>query len=1030
MNNSPPDRHWPFNIYAARPTSPDNSPPEFRWTSRMAFPASTIGSLHPAHQVFLYKTFAALCALPWLVPAILSHPEGSFMISVLVAATTSIGIFFLGYCWAERSIVRQVVLVAIAIVFGTLVFHFNAFASLQVIAAVAMIFLVDRFITHAILIRGTAPHSELIQDQMARLAQSRFWPFPTRRMNFVTFWAPLIAYAWALNEFKIYRPDTSLIHSIGLQSKLLCLLILWPIASSVMTSCLTRPIRKQVWMFREFVQSFRSFLFYNQLNAIHPFVFQSPAGSARSRQFLVTAVILLTAPVTLQDVFSENHINVPASEVAQPDRSVALSGSVNLQPPLNGRHVVVGLVMSVFLCAVNAFLVMATPIVLCFACCGSVLVRLTREGFQTPMGTAFTTANWRSLVDHMRTVDGGKFKDHLLMGVNAYDGTPIIIPRDALREHMHILGETGSGKTSMGLAPLVEQLNSFGDCSVVVFDLKGDDQTLPAILRTTACENSGLPTNTSMDSALWKFKYRYFHPSPDFPSHSFNPLQQRTYRRLNETSRTELLAQSMGLVYGNDYGKKFFTDGNLNRLLDIIRSNPDARSFEELLYLLQLNARNSNSRSDAQASNVDSSVTRLAEIPALNQLPVTGVDPFAHAKIDLVDLFERPQSLLFTLPAATGNSSNEDIARIVLYMLIEAAQCAKQPRHQVFVIIDEFQRIVSAKIGNLLQIARSNDVAMIFANQSLGDLKTASGGEAYSAITGNTRIRQYFSLRDSAEASDLMKASGECIIYNTSYATGRSSGSNGSSVTETVTYSQQISTKLRPNDIIEASDHPNRSVFHMFRGIGAAQYQGYPFILHGVHHITKAEHQRRSLLKWPAPTPSTSIMVPRPFQLEQRNARRNVPSIHVPPAATAPTLHGQSTAKVSPPPSSTTTASPLGHLVPQAPPSRNIVPPAPNAAGLHTTIPQPIQRQQTSQRKAPQQPQQQKTQQRPTKNSPPDQGVPAAPLPVHPATTPTTPKHKTPAAPPLPDPSLNLALEKLRQKLNKVREERTQSKPK
>jgi hypothetical protein len=755
MNNSPPDRVWPFNIQAARPTSPDNAPPEFRWTSRMAYPASTSGGLHPAHQMFLYKIFAVLCFLPWLAPAVLSHPEGSFAINLLVAISVSVGTFFLAYGWAERTIVRQMLMVFIAIAFGAMVFHFNSFVLLQIIAAGATFWLIDRFVNHAIRIRSTAPHSELVQDQFARLAQSRFWPLPTRRMNFITFWAPLIAYTWALTEFKSYSPDTSLIHSIGLQIKLLCLLILWPVGFSVLSCCFIRQIRKQVWILREFIRSARSFLFYNQLNASHPFVFQSPAGSAKSRQFLVTAAILLTAPVTLHDVFSAHQIRVEASEIAQRDSSLSQSGSMKSHPEPSGREIASGVVIIVFLSALNAFLVMVTPVVMCFSCCGSVLARLTREGFPTPMQTVFTTANWQKLVDHMRTVDGGKFRDHLLMGVNAYDGTPVIIPRDALREHMHILGETGSGKTSMGLAPLVEQLSTFGDCSVLVFDLKGDDQTLPAILRTAACQNSGLPTTTATDSATWKFPYRYFHPSPDLPSHSFNPLQQRTYRGMSESSRTELLAQSMGLVYGNDYGRKFFTDSNLNRLLDIIRSNPDARSFEELLYLLQLSARNSNARPDSQSSNVDSSVTRLAEIPALNQLPVTGTDPFAHAKIDLVDVFERPQSVLFTLPAATGNSSNEDIARIVLYMLIEAAQRAKQPRHQVFVIIDEFQRIVSAKIGNLLQIARSNDVAMIFANQSLGDLKAASGGEAYSAITGNTRVRQYFSVRDSAEVNAL-----------------------------------------------------------------------------------------------------------------------------------------------------------------------------------------------------------------------------------------------------------------------------------
>lgn len=1078
MNNPLPERFWPFNIQAARPTSPNESPPEFHWKSRMAFPVSSHGSIHTAHLVFLLKIFVILCMISVMAQGLSTHPDGSFAIGFIAATSIGIGVFFAIYGWAELSIARQVVLVLVSVCSGAAVFHANSFLVLQIVGAVAGFWLVDRFVLHSIMIRSTAPHFEVVQDQFAQLARSRFWPLPTRQLNLFTFWAPLFVYTWVVFEFKKYDPENNLIDSIALQLRLITFLLLWPVAYSVFTISVANSPPKNVWMIREFVRGVQSFLYYNQVNARHPFAFQSPAGTATSRQVLITAAILLTAPVTLHDVISADRPGLPVQKVSDFHSSVPSHFVVSAKNH-SGREIVTRLIVAGLICMLNAVLVMVTPIALCFACSANLLARLTREGFPTPLESKFTTANWQKLVEHMRTVDGGKFRHHVLMGVNAYDGTPVIMPREALREHMHVLGETGSGKTSMGLAPLVEQLSTFGDCSVVVFDLKGDDQTLPAILRTAAALNSGLPTTTAMDPALWRYPYRYFHPSPDFPSHSFNPMQQRIYRIMTNSLRAELLAQSMGLVYGNDYGKKFYTDENLKRLLDIICSNPDARSFEELFYLLQLSARNSGSRSDSQSSNVDSSVARLAEVPSLNQLPVNGTDPFAHARIDLIDLFERPQALLFTLPAATGNSSNEDIARIVLYMLIEAAQCAKQPRHQVFVVIDEFQRIVSSKIGNLLQIARSNDVALILANQSLGDLKTACGGEAYSAISGNTRIRQYFSLRDSVDVSDLMKSSGECTIYNMSFTTMRRVMADGIRDVETVTYSQQISTRLRPNDIIEASDHPNRSIFHMFRGIGAAQFQGYPFILHGVHHISKAEHKRRSLLKWPAPTPSTSIIVPHPFRLERQQAgakRQAVPALLTTGASltTAPKTVNSAQLK---PVASPNSLNPLSHLVPQGTPSRNVAPsplaptspqarpqhqqttqnpkqkptqhqqktlnpkPKPHQQKTHNSMQTQSAQQQTENSTSPQTTPQQKTPQ-PTlprqsnKTSPTDR--PNAPLPSQSAPASqrsTSPKPSSsvpassPTAPPFPDPSLNPALEKLREKLNKVREKRFSKKP-
>jgi hypothetical protein len=38
------------------------------------------------------------------------------------------------------------------------------------------------------------------------------------------------------------------------------------------------------------------------------------------------------------------------------------------------------------------------------------------------------------------------------------DGTPMLVPRKVFTEHAHGLGDSGSGKTSLFLCPLIEQL--------------------------------------------------------------------------------------------------------------------------------------------------------------------------------------------------------------------------------------------------------------------------------------------------------------------------------------------------------------------------------------------------------------------------------------------------------------------------------------------------------------------------------------------------------------------------------------------
>ena len=44
------------------------------------------------------------------------------------------------------------------------------------------------------------------------------------------------------------------------------------------------------------------------------------------------------------------------------------------------------------------------------------------------------------------------------VGFTDYDQSPVLIPRAVFGEHAHFLGDSGSGKTSLGLCPLVEQL--------------------------------------------------------------------------------------------------------------------------------------------------------------------------------------------------------------------------------------------------------------------------------------------------------------------------------------------------------------------------------------------------------------------------------------------------------------------------------------------------------------------------------------------------------------------------------------------
>ncbi len=143
-----------------------------------------------------------------------------------------------------------------------------------------------------------------------------------------------------------------------------------------------------------------------------------------------------------------------------------------------------------FFAAIPASMTRAAYPLVCFllpplfflACCFTTSARVV--GFWgRELGTGdperlFSTKTWEDLVSRVQNSQDPKEKWSLILGVNAFDDTPVIVPRDIFSEHAHLLGDSGSGKTALGLSSMIAQFIRFGNVSVVVIDLKGDDSAL------------------------------------------------------------------------------------------------------------------------------------------------------------------------------------------------------------------------------------------------------------------------------------------------------------------------------------------------------------------------------------------------------------------------------------------------------------------------------------------------------------------------------------------------------------------------
>jgi hypothetical protein len=144
---------------------------------------------------------------------------------------------------------------------------------------------------------------------------------------------------------------------------------------------------------------------------------------------------------------------------------------------------------------------------------------------------------------------------------------------------------------------------------------------------------------------------------------------------------------------------------------------------------------------------------------------------------------------------------------------------------------------------------------VILANQTIADLKTKDV-DIVSTVRANTRLKQVFAASDLVEQDELVRGSGETLVYNRSFSEylGVAGGPGGAYSRSS---SETVSPRLRPNDILLASDHPEQSIVQIRRGAGYAQYGGMPFVMTSTFHIEKEEYNDRKNASWPAETDET-----------------------------------------------------------------------------------------------------------------------------------------------------------------------------
>ena len=593
---------------------------------------------------------------------------------------------------------------------------------------------------------------------------------------------------------------------------------------------------------RVFWNALVSWCSYNNDNLTLPGLLPSPAGSTGARVATAALSVILVGSTFTLYLYSD-------SLAAHATTKVHDSTPIYNVPAVTAgdRSVSSILIPALLLLALGNALLLSTALLLPVALAMPVLIEANRCRRGRVAGE-----NWRTLVNDMQHSPDSTERRSYYMGRVLKDGSPLIVPREVFQEHAHFLGDSGAGKTSLGLNPWIEQTISFGDCSLIVIDLKADTLELLATL-TTAAESLQQRTNR-------RLPIKHFTNQSHLSTFAFNPLAQAFWNAAEPYVKTDFLNGAAGILYGKGYGEGWYTSANAAVSHHVLKKHPDIASCRELAERIRATFA-SPKKSGLHPSfynagaHVQEVFDRLGAFDPINVAPGTGhPDEVVQAAIDLTDVFRNPQILYFHLSSIVAAGSSPEIARFVVYSLLCAASQTER-NHPVFLVIDEFQRMVAKNVEALLQLARSMGIGVILANQSMQDL-----GELIPSIEANCRYRQWFSVSSLDDRERLLKAAGETVEQ----FTARSWGTSSSGSTSSITISEQVMNRFSVNDIALASDHEKQSIVTITRGKGYAQFGGLPVIITSDFHISQKEYDRRKELPWPAPM--TGTYIPREHQ--------------------------------------------------------------------------------------------------------------------------------------------------------------------
>ena len=313
---------------------------------------------------------------------------------------------------------------------------------------------------------------------------------------------------------------------------------------------------------------------------------------------------------------------------------------------------------------------------------------------------------------------------------------PVCVPTDKLPEHIHILGGSGTGKTSLAVLPVCIQAMR-RDMAVIIIDFKGDKMAIQA---------------TAKEAKLAGKKFYMFSLHPAVKSNTYNPLNSG-----NTLSKVERIMTALELVF--EGAARFYTYCQQAVFLELLTYFEGVkctlRDVKELLRDPKLVEKITGDEiTPEQVKGLTAALTPYSDLDIIN-------DP--EPDIDLGRIMNAGDVVYFDLRSAIAPELSTALGKMIAMDLQGHAAFRTPQSRMALVAIDEFQNMVCPAFRNIVSKVRSANYALVLANQALGDLQ-AVGNDFLNTIVTNTRTKIIFCIDDPADAEYFARSSGQVVI--------------------------------------------------------------------------------------------------------------------------------------------------------------------------------------------------------------------------------------------------------------------------